>query len=136
MALLRFKGQARRLLRSIVNRCGGTPTPREAVTVTEWAESAPERDGFLLRSQAAWQLPADRSVAGNLIAADTVAATIDSPVGRARYRQQLHGAVSRTYETFVVSLSAGRRHRNFLQLPASDQSVAAQPSATAPANHG
>jgi len=115
MALLRFKGQARRLLRSIVNRCGGTPTPREAVTVTEWAESAPARDGFLLRSQAAWQLPADRSVAGNLIAADTVAATIDSPVGRARYRQQLHGALSRTYETFVVSLSAGRfAHSNGL----------------------
>jgi hypothetical protein len=108
MSCLRWKGRTRRLLRSLVNRCGGTPTPQQAITVSEWAKSAPATDGILLRSQAAWQLPAGRSVAGNLAAADTVAATIDSQVGRARYWQNLDGAVSRTFEAFVVSMASGQ----------------------------
>lgn len=108
MSCMRWKRRTRRLLRSLVNRCGGTPTPQQAITVSEWAKSSPATDGILLRSQAAWQLPAGRSVAGNLAAAETVAATIDSQIGRARYWQNLDGAVSRTFETFVVSMASGQ----------------------------
>jgi hypothetical protein len=108
MGVSHWQREGRRLVDSLVNRCGGVATPHDAVTVDEWAASAGPDEGFRLRSQVAWQLPGGRSVAGDLAAAEAVAAEIDNPIGQARYRQHLWGPSSRSHETFVVSLAGGR----------------------------
>lgn len=108
MARSQWKRKAVWSVRSLVNRLGGVATPREAVSVGDWAASATGGDGLLLHAESSWQLPAGRSVAGDLPLAETVAAKIDNRVGQARYRQYLNGVVSRSFETFVASLQGGR----------------------------
>ena len=125
MVLSRWQRQVRCSIRSLINRCGGVAAPRDAVTVSEWAESVPDRDGLRLWSQTAWQLPANRSVAGDLVAAAAVAAAIKSPLGQARYQQHLQGVVSRSFETFVTGLNAGRvAHCNGLVVTAENRVLA------------
>lgn len=125
MALVQWKRSALRFARSLANRCSGVPTPQDAVCIDDQAASATGQLDCRLRSQATWQLPANRSVAGDLAAAETVAAAIDNPLGQARYRQSLQGMVSRNHEAFVVSLAAGRvAHRNGLVVTADNRVLA------------
>lgn len=125
MARVQWKRMVARLARGLVNRWGGVPTPRDTVEIDDRTVSATGQLDCRLRSQATWQLPANRSVAGDLAAAERMASAIDNSLGQARYRQSLQGVVSRTYEAFVVSLAAGRvAHSNGLVVTADNRVLA------------
>ena len=108
MSFPNWKRKAIWRIRSLVNRLGGVVTPHEAVSIDDWIAVAPCEDSLLLRMWSSWQLPSGRSVAGNLTAAEETVALIDNQLGQSRYRQNLHGSISRSFETFVASMRSGR----------------------------
>ncbi len=115
MGLSQWKRKTFWSARSLINRFGGVTAPREAVSIDDWNASAVSGNGLLLRTRLSWKLPVGRSVAGNLAAAEGVAAAIDNRVGQDRYRQYLDGPVERVCDTFVVALASGRvAHSNGL----------------------
>ena len=116
---------SRRIFQNFRNRIGGVATPRVSIDIDDWLAIPASSDQIRLRSCSTWQISSGRSRAGNFAAVDIVAAKIDNPVGRYRYRQYLQGPIDRGFETFVVALNAGRvAHQNGLVVTSDNQVLA------------
>ena len=105
MGLSRLKRQVWRLTHSLVNRVGGMTTPRRTVDIDD--RNLPTSFAKVF-SRSSWEVPAGRSVAGNLAAVEAVLAAVTSESARARYRRRLAGSVVATREDIVVCMEGGR----------------------------